>query len=62
MALGAMLSRVYRLLMRDGTIQAGKTYILKWIKVIAVLRPAREAQINLSCAGDDKGEMVGHPE
>lgn len=48
MVLRAMLPIVHRLLMRDGTIQSGKIYILKWIKVIAVLKPASEAQINLS--------------
>lgn len=48
MVLGAMLSHVHRLLMRDRTIQSGKIYIPKWIKVIAVLKPASEAQINLS--------------
>ena len=48
MVLRAMLSSVHRLLMRDGTIQSGKIYILKWIKVIAVLKPASEPQINLS--------------
>lgn len=46
--LGAMLCSVRRLLMRDGTIQSGKIYIFKWIKVRAALKPASEAQINLS--------------
>ena len=43
-----LLSSVHGLLMRDGTVLSGKIYILKWIKVIAVLKPASEAQINLS--------------
>jgi len=44
--------------MRDGTMQSGKIYILKWIKVIAVLKPASETQINLSsmvCVGGGGG-------
>lgn len=54
--LRATISTVHRLLMRDGTIQSGKT--LKWIKVIAVSKPASEAQINLSSAG--RWGVVGH--
>lgn len=51
-------SHVHGLLMRDGTVQSGQIYILKWIKVIAALKPASEAQINLSCVCVGGG----HPE
>lgn len=63
---GARSHAVCGLLMRDGTMQSGKIYILKWIKVIAVLKPASEAQINLSgmcvCVRDREREgRGGHP-
>jgi F420-0:gamma-glutamyl ligase-like protein len=48
--------------MRDETGHPHKIYILKWIKVKDVLKPANEAQINLSiagtCAGHPLNEMV----
>ena len=39
------------LLMTDESAQGCKIYILEWLKVMAVLKPANQAQINLSTEG-----------